>query len=91
MRMVRDLLEELAVGPAAVLRSNCPAGRDMLLLLEVELPHSTRAAWRARIRLSVESRALHSICTRRRVGEVRRVEACRQCPLSAVHGEGTEL
>ena len=90
MRMVRDLLEELAVGPAAVLRSNCPAGRDMLLLLEVELPHSTRAAWRARIRLSVESRALHSICTRRGE-EVTCADACLQCPLSAIHGEEIDL
>ena len=67
-RVVRDLLGELVVGPAAVLRSNCPAGRDMLLLLEVELPHSIRAAWRARMRLSVESRALHSICSTERGG-----------------------
>ncbi len=63
MRRLRNLLGELLVGPAAVLRSNCPAGRDMLLPLDVELPHSIRAAWRARIRLSVESRAPHSICS----------------------------
>ena len=44
MRMGRDLLGELVVGPAAAFRSNCPAGSDMLLLLEVELPHSIRAA-----------------------------------------------